>query len=82
MKFHTISSKDQIDGKLIKHLDHSMGMSIKTLLEKELPEVLKNGKSHKKSDLELESKIIYETYSYNYQFDFKKDGIEGSLRTR
>lgn len=44
LEFHAdlrvISDESQIDGKLIKHLDHGMGMSIQSLILKEVPALL------------------------------------------
>lgn len=76
---NTINSEDQIDGKLIKNLNHAMGMSIKELIKTTLPMALKDIKSTQ-TDICKQSTITYKT-SLNdiYQFDFKDNTLEVNL---
>lgn len=75
VKLNTISNENQIDGKLIKNLNHAMDMSTKELIMKEIPNILKNKKSTP-TDLCKRTIIEYET-SLNdiYRFNFKKNKI-------
>ncbi len=72
-KFITIDSEDQIDGKLIKNIKHAMGMSVKELLNTELPELLKIKTS--KTDLDMQSIVKYKTHSANYIFDYNENEL-------
>lgn len=79
INLNTIELKSQIDGKLIKNLDHAMGMSIKELVRITLPEILEN-KISTETDICKLSKIEYKTSkSYIYLFDFLKDKITAKL---
>ena len=70
---NTINSKDQIDGRLIKDLDHSMGMSIKALVDTELPNVLNSTSKNSMTDICLESTIQYNvSNNRRYVFYFNK----------
>ncbi|OCX42132.1 hypothetical protein A7X81_02435 [Campylobacter ornithocola] len=61
-----IKNKDQIDGKFIKNLEHGMGMSLKTLINKELPTMLeKISKQKKKTNVK---KITYPSENLIYTF--------------
>ncbi|EOW3520939.1 DUF2920 family protein [Campylobacter coli] len=69
-----IKSPEQIDGKFIKSLEHGMGMSIKTLITKELPCML--GKVLSDPKEKWKNKIIdYPCEDLVYQFNEKDDKI-------
>ncbi|HEB9319760.1 TPA: DUF2920 family protein [Campylobacter coli] len=73
-ELYMIKSPEQIDGKFIKSLEHGMGMSIKTLIAKELPcmlgKVLSNPKEKWKNKI-----INYPCEDLVYQFNEKDDKI-------
>ncbi len=73
-ELYMIKSPEQIDGKFIKSLEHGMGMSIKTLITKELPcmlgKVLSNPKEKWKNKI-----IKYPCEDLVYQFNEKDDKI-------
>ena len=48
VRLKMIVNPDEIDGKFIKNLDHGMGMSIKTLIQTELPSMLEKLKQKSK----------------------------------
>jgi len=80
IKLNIISSENQIDGRLIKNLNHAMGMSTKELINKEIPTILKNKKKSTPTDLSKKSIIEYNTsLNDTYRFEFKKNKIKVKL---
>ncbi|HFU5770893.1 TPA: DUF2920 family protein [Campylobacter jejuni] len=73
-ELYMIKNPDQIDGKFIKSLEHGMGMSIKTLISKELPLILEKIKQNPKKDCK-EKCISYPCEDLLYQFSEKDDKI-------
>lgn len=65
---NTISQESQVDGKFIKSLSHAMGISIKELLKKELPDIL--NKRSSETDFDKKHKIKYKTPHKLYIIDF------------
>ena len=65
---------NEIDGKFIKNLDHGMGMSLKTLILKELPLMLEKLKQKPKEKWDKTS-ISYPCEGYIYHFSQKGDKI-------
>ncbi|EAH7515198.1 DUF2920 family protein [Campylobacter coli] len=75
-ELHMIKNPDQIDGKFIKSLDHGMGMSIKTLISKELPCMLEKVLSESDSKKEWKNKSIsYPCDGLIYHFSEKDNKI-------
>ncbi|CDG57019.1 TPA: DUF2920 family protein [Campylobacter coli] len=73
-ELHMIKNPDQIDGKLIKNLDHGMGMSIKTLISKELPCMLEKILSNSRKEWKSKS-ISYPCDGLIYHFSEKDNKI-------
>lgn len=73
-ELYMIKNPDQIDGKFIKNLEHGMGMSIKTLISKELPLMLEKIKQNPKKDYK-EKCISYPCEDLLYRFSEKDDKI-------
>ncbi|MBZ7955540.1 DUF2920 family protein [Campylobacter molothri] len=73
-KLYMIKEQSQIDGKFIKSLDHGMGMSIKTLIKKELPIMLEKIKNNPKKEYKDKS-ISYPCEDLLYNFTQKEDKI-------
>ncbi|EJC3018724.1 DUF2920 family protein [Campylobacter coli] len=73
-ELHMIKNTDQIDGKFIKSLEHGMGMSIKTLISKELPCMLEKVLSNSKKEWKNKS-ISYPCEDLMYQFSENQDKI-------
>ncbi|EAJ5199502.1 DUF2920 family protein [Campylobacter coli] len=71
---YMIKNPDQVDGRFIKSLEHGMGMSIKTLISKELPLMLEKIKQNPKKDCK-EKYISYPCEDLLYQFSEKDDKI-------
>lgn len=69
---HSIEQKD-IDGKIIKNLNHSMGISMKLLVKKELPRLLESLKTEHK--IIKEKTISYPSDDLLYTFKEEKDKI-------
>ena len=70
-KLHMISQKD-VDGKFIKNLEaHGMNMSLKTLIQKELPPLLKTQFTHNKKE---KKEIIYPCENLEYHFKERARG--------
>jgi len=70
--FHLFSKMEEIDGKLIKNLQHGMSMSIKELIKRELPQILEKsmcsmGEKHS---------VEYLCDTVTYAFDFTKNLYE------
>lgn len=74
-KLTMIKDASQIDGKLIKNLEHGMGMSIKTLIQKELPLMLEKISKNKKNEFEKSNSISYPCDDLLYTFTQKNDKI-------
>lgn len=72
---HIISDETVVDGKFIKNLGHGMDMSLKELINRELPKMdtLGSSKEHK-----IE-KISYDCDIIRYIFDFKGDVFCGEI---
>ncbi|QOP42155.1 DUF2920 family protein [Sulfurimonas marina] len=78
--FMTIESEDQIDGKLIKNLDHAMGASNKEILRNTLPSLLTENINSGKTDLCNQSIISYTTSENNtYEFRFSENNISARI---
>ncbi|EIP5773775.1 DUF2920 family protein [Campylobacter jejuni] len=73
-ELYMIKNPNQIDGKFIKNLEHGMGMSIKTLISKELPLMLEKIKQNSKKNYK-EKCISYPCEDLLYQFSEKDDKI-------
>ncbi|ECR3050159.1 DUF2920 family protein [Campylobacter coli] len=73
-ELYMIKSPEQIDGKFIKSLEHGMGMSIKTLISKELPIMLEKIKQNPKEDYK-EKCVSYPCKDLVYQFNEKDNKI-------
>ncbi|EAK0934181.1 DUF2920 family protein [Campylobacter jejuni] len=73
-ELYMIKNPDQVDGRFIKSLEHGMGMSIKTLISKELPLMLQKIKQNSKKDCK-EKCISYPCEDLLYQFSEKDDKI-------
>lgn len=73
-ELHMIKNPDQIDGKFIKNLDHGMGMSIKTLISKELPCMLEKILSNSRKEWKNKS-INYPCDGLIYHFSEKDNKI-------
>lgn len=73
-ELHMIKNPDQIDGKFIKNLDHGMGMSIKTLISKELPCMLEKILSNSRKEWKNKS-ISYPCDGLIYHFSEKDNKI-------
>ncbi|OCR96184.1 hypothetical protein CFT85387_06070 [Campylobacter fetus subsp. testudinum] len=69
-----IKDENQVDGKFIKNLNHGMDMSIKTLILKEVPEILEKLKTYKKP--KKAKKISYQTDEWIYHFKQNADKLE------
>ncbi|EAI4847193.1 DUF2920 family protein [Campylobacter jejuni] len=71
---HAITKESQVDGKLIKNLNHGMGIPVKLLIKKELPLMLEKIKQNSKKDYK-EKCISYPCEDLLYQFSEKDDKI-------
>lgn len=69
-----IHSPDEIDGKFIKDLTHGMGMSIKTLIQTELPLMLEKLRQNPKKEWKNRS-VSYPCEDIIYHFSQKGDKI-------
>ncbi len=69
-----IKNPEQIDGKFIKSLEHGMGMSIKTLIFKELPKMLEKIKQNPKEDYKKKC-VSYPCEDLIYHFSEKDNKI-------
>lgn len=71
-RLHMIKDKSEVDGEFIKNLNHGMDMSLKTLIQKELPPLLartfKRDKKEKKH-------ITYVSEDLEYHFEEKEGGV-------
>ena len=72
-----IKDESEIDGKFIKNLEHGMGMSLKTLIQKELPPLLKRKFTHEKDE---KREITYESEDLEYKFKERAGKIELSIK--
>ncbi|HEF1257650.1 TPA: DUF2920 family protein [Campylobacter coli] len=73
-ELHMVKNLEQIDGKFIKSLEHGMGMSIKTLISKELPKMLEKIKQNPKKDYK-EKCVSYPCEDLIYHFSEKDNKI-------
>ena len=68
---HLIKDESEIDGKFIKNLEHGMGMSMKSLIKKELPPLLARDFKHEKNE---KREISYPSENLEYKFKEKDRG--------
>ena len=73
---HLIKDEREIDGKFIKNLSHGMKMSLKTLIQKELPPLLARKFTHDKNE---KREIVYP--SENLEYHFKENAGGGGLNS-
>ncbi|EAI4440459.1 TPA: DUF2920 family protein [Campylobacter lari] len=66
---YVIDDENQVDGKLIKNLDHGMGMSIKTLINKHLPQILQEPLKDKTCKKEISYKCDDLIYTFKEEND-------------
>ena len=66
-----VKDESEIDGKFIKNLEHGMGMSIKSLIKKELPPLLARHFAHEKDE---KREIAYKSENLEYKFKEKARG--------
>ena len=66
-----VKDESEIDGKFIKNLEHGMGMSLKTLIKKELPPLLARHFTHEKDE---KREIAYKSENLEYKFKEKARG--------
>ncbi|HEF2147273.1 TPA: DUF2920 family protein [Campylobacter coli] len=71
---NSITKESQIDGKFIKNLSHSMGISMKLLIKKEFPKMLEKIKQNLKEDYK-EKCVSYPCEDLIYRFSEKDDKI-------
>lgn len=76
---NVIDDESKIDGKLIKNLEHGMNMSIKELILKEVPKLLKKLKNTKNSD---NNSVCYLTDEWKYIFKEKAHKLVLSCEKR
>ena len=69
-----IKDESEIDGKFIKNLEHGMGMSMKSLIKKELPPLLAQEFKHEKDE---KREISYP--SENLEYHFKEAARGGGI---
>ncbi|WP_044410347.1 DUF2920 family protein [Thiomicrospira microaerophila] len=73
-----VFDQGDIDGKLVKNLEHGMGMSMLTLFDRAWPMVSKK-LTQSPNDFVLKSKICYEASGVAYGFDFNEKGVSPNL---
>ena len=66
-----VKDESEIDGKFIKNLEHGMGMSMKSLIKKELPPLLARHFPHEKDE---KREIAYKSENLEYKFKEKARG--------
>ena len=66
-----VKDESEIDGKFIKNLEHGMGMSMKSLIKKELPPLLAMHFTHKRDE---KREIAYKSENLEYKFKEKARG--------
>ena len=66
-----VKDESEIDGKFIKNLEHGMGMSMKSLIKKELPPLLARCFTHEKDE---KREITYKSENLEYKFKEKARG--------
>lgn len=71
---HLIKNQSEVDGKFIKNLEHGFNMSVKTLILKELPPLLKLFKNFKKA--KMPKQIAYPCEEFVYIFKENRGKIE------
>ena len=69
-----VKDESEIDGKFIKNLEHGMGMSMKSLIKKELPPLLARHFTHEKDE---KREIAYKSENLEYKFKEKARGGGG-----
>ena len=74
VKLNLIKDENDIDGKFIKNLNHGMDMSIKSLIKKELPKMLKKLEKRKKEPWS-KKEISYKSVDLTYKFYEREGGI-------
>ncbi|TQR30936.1 hypothetical protein DMB92_06840 [Campylobacter sp. MIT 99-7217] len=78
---HFIKDQSEVDGQFIKNLDHGMGMSLKTLIQKELPNLLaKKVNSDKKDIKEVSYLCDIENGGGRLMYHFKEEDDKIVLR--
>ncbi len=84
-RLRVVRSEGEVDGKFIKDLTHGMGMSMKMLVQRELPPLLDRILAGKFTDLKKprsqdkkgeKREIIYESEGLIYHFEQKNDRVE------
>ncbi|TKX30546.1 DUF2920 family protein [Campylobacter estrildidarum] len=78
-KLYMIKDENQVDGKFIKSLEHGMGMSIKTLIKKELPPMLEKIKNNPKK-IARKKTIEYPCEDLLYKFSQRNDRIHLEIK--
>ena len=76
---HMIKDESEVDGKFIKNLEHGMNMSLKTLIQKELPPLLARKFTHEKKE---KHEIIYPSENLEYHFKESAGGGGFELKVR
>jgi len=71
VKLHTFSKEDEVDGKFIKNLEHGMGMSIKELIKKELPNILDSYTLPSESRIKI-TPISYDCDTFTYKINIEE----------
>lgn len=71
-RLNMIKDESEVDGKFIKNLSHGMDMSLKTLIQKELPPLL--ARTFKRD--EKEKSISYVSEDLEYHFEERGGGIK------
>jgi len=78
--FTLVQKESDIDGKFIKNLNHSMGMSNKELLKWTMPKISNIVKNSSPTDLEYNSTICYQTsLNQTYTFSFANNKLVCTL---
>ncbi|MCR6595028.1 DUF2920 family protein, partial [Campylobacter insulaenigrae] len=71
IEFTKIMNQNDVDGKFIKNLEHGMGIPMKLLIKKHLPDILKE----KTKDKTCKKEISYKSDDLIYTFKEKDDKI-------
>ena len=70
-RLRVVRDESEIDGKFIKNLSHGMDMSMKMLIQKELPALLKKKFTHERGE---KREISYESGDLEYKFKERARG--------
>ena len=70
-RLRVVRDESEIDGKFIKNLSHGMDMSMKMLIQKELPALLKRKFTHERGE---KREIAYESGDLEYKFKERARG--------